>query len=195
VTGALLRENGSRQALTRLTVSNNGECIHTIATGSPLEFALGVGHRARVIVHFGDSLNQRFLGVVSMLNRPQLLFTRTKPVAWKCDVCEELFLLSSEKLTLQERAWDLERRFEDHVRSNHPSENREFTTKINSPQPGHARNETPVISRGSGIAERNAPRLQQVLSIAYEIDNLDRLRKSGSITQDEFVRLRAKLVA
>jgi hypothetical protein len=57
------------------------------------------------------------------------------------------------------------------------------------------RNRTPVISQGSGIAERNAPRLQQVLSIAYEIDNLDRLRKSGSITQDEFVRLRAKLVA
>jgi len=130
-----------------------------------------------------------------MLNRPQLLFTRTKPVTWKCDVCEKLFLLSSEKLTLQEKAWDLERKFEDHVWSNHPSENREFTTKINSPQPGHASNETPVISQGSGIAERNAPRLQQVLSIAYEIDSLNRLKKSGSITQDEFVRLRAKLVA
>ena len=130
-----------------------------------------------------------------MLNKPQLLFTRTKPATWKCDVCEELFLLSSEKLTLQEKVWDLDCRFENHVRANHSSENRVFTTKINSPEPGHARNRTPVISQGSGIAERNAPRLQQELNIAYEIDNLDRLRKSGSITQDEFVRLRAKLVA
>jgi hypothetical protein len=130
-----------------------------------------------------------------MLNKPQLLFTRTKPATWKCDVCEELFLLSSEKLTLQEKAWDLERRFEDHVRANHPSENREFTTKSIHPNQVTRENETPIISQGSGIAERSAERLQQALSIAYENDKLDRLRKSGSITQDEFVRLRAKLVA
>ena len=130
-----------------------------------------------------------------MLNKPQLLFTRTKPVTWKCDVCKEPFLLSSEKLTLQEKAWDLERRFENHVRANHASDNREFTTTINSPKPGHARDETPIISQGSGIAERTVARLQQVFSIAYDIDNLNRLRKSGSITQDEFVRLRSKLVA
>jgi hypothetical protein len=72
-----------------------------------------------------------------MLNKPQLLFTRTKPTTWKCDVCEELFLLSSEKLTLQEKVWDLDCRFENHVRANHSSENRVFTTKINSPEPGH----------------------------------------------------------
>ena len=40
------------------------------------------------------------------------------------------------------------------------------------------RNRTPVISQGSGIAERSAERLQQALSIAYENDKLDRLRKS-----------------
>jgi hypothetical protein len=68
-----------------------------------------------------------------MLNKPQLLFTRPKPARWKCDVCEELFLLSSEKLTLQEKAWDLDCRFENHVRANHSAENRVFTTKINSP--------------------------------------------------------------
>ena len=130
-----------------------------------------------------------------MLNKPQLLFTRTKPATWKCDVCEELFLLSSEKLTLQEKAWDLERRFEDHVRANHPPKITSLRQKSIHPNQVTRENETPIISQGSGIAERKAARLQRVLSIAYEIDNLDQLRKSGSITQDEFVRLRAKLVA
>ena len=97
-----------------------------------------------------------------MLNKPQLLFTRTKPVTWKCDVCEELFLLSSEKLTLQEKAWDLERRFEDHIRANHPPKIASLRQKSIHPNQVTRENETPIISQGSGIAEGNAARLQQV---------------------------------
>lgn len=61
-----------------------------------------------------------------------------------------------------------------------------------------------MISQGRGMAERNVTRVQQArdqlrtefgFSVADEIEKLDRLKKLGSITQDEFVRLRTKLVA
>ncbi len=53
------------------------------------------------------------------------------------------------------------------------------------------------------MAERNAKRAQETrdelrrlvgFSVADEIAKLDALKKSGSITDDEFVRLRARLV-
>ena len=53
------------------------------------------------------------------------------------------------------------------------------------------------------MAERNAQQAQQArdelrrvvgYSVADEITKLDQLKKSGSITDDEFQRLRAKLV-
>src|ERR1044072_115701 len=60
-----------------------------------------------------------------------------------------------------------------------------------------------LITQGRGMAERNAQQAQQArdelrrvvgYSIADEISKLDQLKKSGSITDDEFKRLRAKLV-
>jgi len=60
-----------------------------------------------------------------------------------------------------------------------------------------------MISQGRGMAERNEARAQQArdqirnvigFSVADEIEKLDRLKKSGSITDDEFARVRAKLV-
>jgi hypothetical protein len=60
-----------------------------------------------------------------------------------------------------------------------------------------------LITQGSGMAERNAQQAQQArdelrrvvgYSVADEITKLDQLKKSGSITDDEFRRLRAKLV-
>jgi len=60
-----------------------------------------------------------------------------------------------------------------------------------------------LISQGRGIAERDAQAAQQArdelrrvvgFSAADEIEKLDRLKKAGSITDQEFVRLRAKLV-
>ena len=60
-----------------------------------------------------------------------------------------------------------------------------------------------MISQGRGMAERNAARAQHArdeirsaigFSIADEIEKLDRLKKSGFITDDEFARVRAKLV-
>ncbi len=60
-----------------------------------------------------------------------------------------------------------------------------------------------LISQGRGIAERNVREVQQArdelrhvvgYSVADEITKLDKLKKSGSITGDEFKRLRAKLV-
>jgi hypothetical protein len=60
-----------------------------------------------------------------------------------------------------------------------------------------------LISQGSGIAERDTQAAQQArddlrrvvgFSAADEIEKLDRLRKTGSISDDEFARLRAKLV-
>jgi len=60
-----------------------------------------------------------------------------------------------------------------------------------------------LITQGKGMAERNAQQAQQArdelrrvvgYSAADEISKLDQLKKSGSITDDEFRRLRAKLV-
>ncbi|MGA8954781.1 MAG: SHOCT domain-containing protein [Pseudolabrys sp.] len=60
-----------------------------------------------------------------------------------------------------------------------------------------------LITQGRGMAERNAQQAQQTreelrrvvgFSVADEIAKLDQLKKAGSITDDEFGRLRAKLV-
>jgi hypothetical protein len=59
-----------------------------------------------------------------------------------------------------------------------------------------------MITQSRGIAERNSQQAQQAreelrravgFSVADEIEKLDRLKKSGSITEQEFARLRAKL--
>ena len=61
-----------------------------------------------------------------------------------------------------------------------------------------------LITQARGMAERSGQQAQQAreelrrvvgFSAADEIDKLDRLKKSGSITDQEFTRLRAKLVA
>jgi hypothetical protein len=60
-----------------------------------------------------------------------------------------------------------------------------------------------LITQGRGMAERNAQQAQQArdelrrvvgYSVADEIVKLDQLKSSGSITEEEFRRLRAKLV-
>lgn len=60
-----------------------------------------------------------------------------------------------------------------------------------------------LITQGRGMAERNAQQAQQAreelrrvvgFSVADELTKLDQLKKSGSITDAEFQRLRAKLV-
>jgi hypothetical protein len=60
-----------------------------------------------------------------------------------------------------------------------------------------------LITQGRGMAERNVQQAQQQrdelrrvvgFSVADEITKLDQLKKSGSITDDEFKRLRARLV-
>ena len=60
-----------------------------------------------------------------------------------------------------------------------------------------------LITQGRGMAERNAQRAEQAreelrrvvgYSVADEITKLDQLKKSGSITADEYGRLRARLV-
>ncbi len=60
-----------------------------------------------------------------------------------------------------------------------------------------------LISQGRGMAERNTRRAQQAreelrhiagFSIADEIEKLERLRTAGTISNDEFTRLRAKVV-
>jgi len=61
-----------------------------------------------------------------------------------------------------------------------------------------------MISQGTGMAERARQQAQQTreelrqvvgFSAADEIEKLGRLKQSGSITNEEFTRLRAKLVA
>jgi hypothetical protein len=61
-----------------------------------------------------------------------------------------------------------------------------------------------MITQSRGMAERTNQQAQQArdelrrvagFSVADEIEKLDRLKKSGSITDQEFTRLRAKLVA
>jgi hypothetical protein len=60
-----------------------------------------------------------------------------------------------------------------------------------------------LISQSRGMAERNSQQAQQAreefrrvvgFSAADEIEKLDRLKNSGSISGEEFARLRAKLV-
>jgi len=60
-----------------------------------------------------------------------------------------------------------------------------------------------MIFQGRGMAKRRAERVQQTreelrnvigFSVADEIEKLNRLKSSGSITDDEFARLRANLV-
>jgi hypothetical protein len=60
-----------------------------------------------------------------------------------------------------------------------------------------------MISQGRGMAERHNQQAQQArdeirrvigFSAADEIKKLDELKKAGSITGDEYTRLRAKLV-
>jgi hypothetical protein len=61
-----------------------------------------------------------------------------------------------------------------------------------------------LVTQGRGMAERNAQQAQQSrdelrhivgFSVADEISKLDQLKKSGSITDAEFGRLRTKLVS
>jgi hypothetical protein len=60
-----------------------------------------------------------------------------------------------------------------------------------------------LITQARGMAERSSQHAQQArdelrrvvgFSVADEIEKLDRLKKSGSITDQEFTRLRAKLI-
>ena len=60
-----------------------------------------------------------------------------------------------------------------------------------------------LITQGRAMSERSSQQAQQAreelrrvvgFSAADEIEKLDRLKKSGSITDQEFARLRAKLV-
>jgi predicted membrane channel-forming protein YqfA (hemolysin III family) len=60
-----------------------------------------------------------------------------------------------------------------------------------------------MIFQGRGMAERSSQQAQQTrdelrrvvgFSVADEIKKLDGLKKSGAITEEEFARLRAKLV-
>ena len=61
-----------------------------------------------------------------------------------------------------------------------------------------------LITQSKGMAEPNSQQAQQAreelrrvvgFSVADEIEKLDRLKNSGSITDQEFARLRAKLVS
>ena len=61
-----------------------------------------------------------------------------------------------------------------------------------------------MITQSRGMADRRGQQAQQAreelrrvvgFSAADEIEKLDRLKKSGSITDQEFARLRAKLVS
>ena len=60
-----------------------------------------------------------------------------------------------------------------------------------------------LITQGRGMDQRNAQQAQQArdelrrvvgFSVADEIDKLDRLKQAGSISNEEFARLRAKLL-
>jgi Phospholipase_D-nuclease N-terminal len=61
-----------------------------------------------------------------------------------------------------------------------------------------------LISQGRGMAERNAQRAQQArdelrqvvgFSAADEIEKLERLKNAGTISNDEYSRLRARVMA
>jgi hypothetical protein len=60
-----------------------------------------------------------------------------------------------------------------------------------------------ILTQGRGMAERNEERARQVrdglrhvigFSVADEIEKLQRLKESGSISEQEFDRLRARVV-
>ena len=60
-----------------------------------------------------------------------------------------------------------------------------------------------LITQSRGMAERNVQRAQQAreelrhvvgFSVADEIEKLDRLKTAGSITEEEYTRLRARVV-
>jgi hypothetical protein len=60
-----------------------------------------------------------------------------------------------------------------------------------------------ILTQGRGMAERNQARAQEArdelrqiagFSAADEIEKLDRLKSSGSISEQEYARLRARLV-
>ena len=60
-----------------------------------------------------------------------------------------------------------------------------------------------MIFQGRGMADRNVRQAQEArdelrrvvgFSVADEIEKLDRLKRSGSVTNDEYARLRARLV-
>ena len=60
-----------------------------------------------------------------------------------------------------------------------------------------------ILTQGGGMAERNQARAQQAredlrqvagFSAADEIEKLDRLKAAGSISEQEYVRLRARAV-
>ena len=60
-----------------------------------------------------------------------------------------------------------------------------------------------LITQGRGMDQRNAQQAQQArdelrrvvgFSVADEIEKLDRLKQAGSISNEEFARLRAKLL-
>ena len=60
-----------------------------------------------------------------------------------------------------------------------------------------------LISQSRGMAERNAQRAQQAreelrhvvgFSVADEIEKLERLKTAGTISDDEYARLRARVV-
>ncbi len=60
-----------------------------------------------------------------------------------------------------------------------------------------------LLTQGHGLAERNAERVKQAhddlrqlvgFSVADEIQKLDRLKSAGSISEQEYSRLRAHLV-
>lgn len=60
-----------------------------------------------------------------------------------------------------------------------------------------------LITQSRGMAERNVQRAQQAreelrhvvgFSVADEIEKLDRLKTTGSITEEEYTRLRARVV-
>jgi hypothetical protein len=61
-----------------------------------------------------------------------------------------------------------------------------------------------IVSQGSGMAERNRAQARQArdelrqavgFSVADELVKLDRLKSENSISEDEYLRLRARLVA
>jgi hypothetical protein len=60
-----------------------------------------------------------------------------------------------------------------------------------------------LIFQGRGLADRNIQQAQEAreelrrvvgFSVADEIEKLDRLKRSGAVTNDEYARLRARLV-